>query len=142
MALVREAAAAEREALLQRATLLRAEAEEANRAKDEFLAVLSHELRSPLNAMLGWVRILRTTGGRDPELASRAAETLERNIWLQSQVINDLLDVSRIVSGKLELALARVDLTEVVASCVESLRVAAVGKQIELRLDLRAIPST
>ena len=140
MALVREAAAAEREALLQRATLLRAQAEEANRAKDEFLAVLSHELRSPLNAMLGWVRILRTAGGRDPELASRAAETLERNIWLQSQVINDLLDVSRIVSGKLELDLARVDLTEVVASCVESLRVAAVGKQIELRLDLRSDP--
>jgi PAS domain S-box-containing protein len=128
-------AASEREELLAAAETARTEAERANRAKDEFLAVLSHELRAPLNAMLGWVRILRRAGAGDAMVA-RAVETLERNIWTQAQVINDLLDISRIASGKFQLDRSRVDLAAVVASTVESMRPAAAGKQLTLALDL------
>jgi PAS domain S-box-containing protein len=128
----------EREALLGIAERARVEAERANEAKDDFLAVLSHELRSPLNAMVGWLRVLKNTGARDPALTSRAIETLERNIWIQAQVINDLLDVSRIMSGKLELECTGVELVSVVTDCVESLRPAADAKRVTLRLDLRA----
>jgi PAS domain S-box-containing protein len=131
-------ARAQRERLLSMAERARTEAEAANAAKDNFLAVLSHELRSPMNAMLGWLRILKTTGTRDPALLGRAVETLERNIWIQAQVINDLLDVSRIMSGKLELERSRVDLASVVTGCVESFRPSAEGKRVMLRLDLEA----
>src|SRR5439155_18872556 len=78
----------------------RAEAESANRAKDEFLATLSHELRTPLTSMLGWVRLLQE-GVLTGERATHALETIERNTRLQAKLINDLLDVSRIVAGKL-----------------------------------------
>ena len=130
------ALATEREELLAAAERARAEAETANRAKDEFLAVLSHELRSPLNAMLGWVQILRSAGASEAMVA-RAVDTLERNIWAQAQVINDLLDVSRITTGKLELERARVDLAAVVAGAVESMRPAAAGKRLALELSIR-----
>jgi PAS domain S-box-containing protein len=130
-------AEADREALLVVAERARMEAENANNVKDEFLAVLSHELRSPMNAMVGWLRILKSAGTRDPALVSRAVETLERNIWIQAQVINDLLDVSRILSGKLDLDEERLDFVALVTGCVESLKPSAEGKQIALRLDAR-----
>src|SRR5581483_7729761 len=87
---------------LAREQVARAEAEAANRAKDEFLATVSHELRTPLNAILGWGRVLRS-GKFDQETVSRALETIERNAKAQAQLIEDLLDVSRIISGKLRL---------------------------------------
>src|SRR2546427_12743408 len=88
--------------LLAREQAARADFETANRSKDDFLATLSHELRTPLTAMLGWVRMLR--GARlSPEQAARALETIERNTWWQAKLIDDLLDVSRIISGKMQL---------------------------------------
>jgi signal transduction histidine kinase/CheY-like chemotaxis protein len=128
-------AAAEREELLAIAQRARAEAEKADRAKDEFLAVLSHELRSPLNAMLGWVRILRQAGSGDP-MVSRAVETLERNIWAQSRVVNDLLDISRITSGQLQLERSRVDIAVVITDAVESMLPMATGKRLQLELSI------
>ena len=131
--------AVERERLLAAAESARADAERANRAKDDFLAVLSHELRSPLNAMLGWVRVLQRAGAADP-MVGRAVETLERNIWAQSQVIDDLLDVSRIDSGKLELDRTRVDLAAAVRFAVESMRPQAAAKQLALELAIAVEP--
>jgi PAS domain S-box-containing protein len=125
--------AAERERLLEVTEAARADAERANRAKDDFLAVLSHELRSPLNAMLGWVTILRRSVGEDPAVV-RAVTTLERNVWAQAQVIDDLLDVSRIDSGKLDLERARVDLAASVSGAVESMRPLAAGKGVGVEL--------
>jgi PAS domain S-box-containing protein len=131
--------AVERERLLAAAESARADAERANRAKDDFLAVLSHELRSPLNAMLGWVRVLQRAGAADP-MVERAVETLERNIWAQSQVIDDLLDVSRIDSGKLELDRTRVDLAAAVRFAVESMRPQAAAKQLAIDLAIAVEP--
>jgi signal transduction histidine kinase/CheY-like chemotaxis protein len=113
----------------------RAEAESANRGKDEFLAVLSHELRTPLTAMLGWVRMLRT-GRLEPAQHARALETIERNTRLQSQLINDLLDVSRIVAGKLQLDYQAVDLLAVVDDTVDSLRRDAEARGLTLQTSL------
>jgi signal transduction histidine kinase/CheY-like chemotaxis protein len=127
--------AAEREELLAAAEAARLEAEAATRAKDDFLAVLSHELRSPLNAMLGWLQIMKRPGA-DERLFSRAVETLERNTRAQTQIINDLLDISRIRSGKFELDRGRVDLTAVIVASVESLRPMAQGKALQLELSL------
>ena len=123
-------------ALLAVAEHARAEAEKANRVKDAFLAMLSHELRSPMNAMLNWVRILKAARPGDVDLVSRAVETLERNIWSQSQIVNDLLDVSRIMSGKLQIEQGRVALGAVVASCAQSLGPSAEDKQVALRLNI------
>jgi signal transduction histidine kinase/CheY-like chemotaxis protein len=111
------------------------EARDANRVKDEFLATLSHELRTPLNAIVGWTHLLRT-GGLDAATSQRALETIERNARLQSQLIADILDVSRIVSGKLNIESAPVDLGPLLASAVETARPAAAAKGIELHLDL------
>jgi PAS domain S-box-containing protein len=132
----RKRAEREREELLRVAESARAEADSANRAKDEFLAIVSHELRAPMSAMVGWLRILKSAGTRDPDLVRRAVETLERNLKIQVQLINDLLDVSRIRSGKLRLDEQRVAVTTVVAGRVESLRPFAEGKQVALRLNL------
>jgi CheY-like chemotaxis protein/nitrogen-specific signal transduction histidine kinase len=107
----------------------RADAEAANRTKDQFLATLSHELRTPLTSMLGWLRMLRS-GRLDATMAARALETLERSTRTQAQLINDLLDVSRIVSGKLTLDLGSVDADEVVAAAVEAARPLAEAKSI------------
>src|SRR5262249_10318753 len=134
----RKRADQEREELLRIAERARAEAESANQAKDDFLAVLSHELRSPMNAMVGWLRILTTAGTRDAKLFSRAVDTLERNVRIQAQVINDLLDVARIMSGKLELERARVDFGTVVTDCVESMRPSAEAKRLTLRLEVQS----
>ena len=111
----------------------RAEAEAANRAKDDFLATLSHELRSPLSAVLTWARLLRR-GRLDREKVAQALETIERNAQVQVRLIEDLLDVSRIAAGKLTLEIAAVDLEAIVRSVVETVRAGAEAKRIDLEL--------
>lgn len=106
-------------------------AEEANRAKDEFLSVLSHELRTPLNAIFGWTRMLKS-GALDVRLKDQAIETIERNARLQNNLIEDLLDVSRIVSGKMRLECSKVNFVSIVENCVETSRPLAADKEIEL----------
>src|SRR6185436_2962758 len=99
--------------------LARATAEKALRAKDDFLSTLSHEMRSPLNAVLGWARILRTREGVDRVLLERALEVIERNAAAQAKMIDDMLDMSRIVAGKLRIEMQPVDLADVVTSAVD-----------------------
>jgi signal transduction histidine kinase len=121
----------ERSELFAREQAARQEADRANRLKDEFLATISHELRTPLNAILGWVQLLR--GGRlDPEARERALETIERNARAQSELVEDLLDMSRIISGKLNLDVSDVDLGRVIGEAVEAVRLAADAKAIHL----------
>ena len=124
-------AEAERNQLLAREQAARADAESANRAKDEFLATLSHELRTPLTSMLGWVRLLREETLSEDRVA-HALESIERNTRLQAKLINDMLDVSRIVAGKLQLDLRTVDLPQIVDDAVESIRAEAERKAIAL----------
>jgi PAS domain S-box-containing protein len=133
----RKRAEDEREQLLDKEQKAREEAENANRAKDEFLATVSHELRAPLNAMLGWAQILRSTRVDEATL-SRAIEIIERSARTQSRLIEDLLDTARIVSGKLRLDIQPVDLTSLIENAVESLRPASEAKQIEIQLELNA----
>src|SRR6266704_2967872 len=111
--------------------------DEANRAKDEFLATLSHELRTPLNAILGWVGLLRS-GTLDAASASRGPEVIERNSRLLAQLIEDLLDVSRIVTGKLRLEARSVDLVSVIVAAMEAVQTAAEAKGIRLETSLDA----
>ena len=113
----------------------RHEVERASRAKDEFLATVSHELRNPLNAILGWTRMLRA-GKLDAERSARALETIERNATMQASLVEDILDVSRIITGKLVLKVGAVDLCAVVSSALETVRLAADAKQIRVDLDL------
>jgi PAS domain S-box-containing protein len=115
------------------------EAQDANRAKDEFLAVLSHELRTPLTSVLGWARML-ASGQLDPAKTRQAVETIERNARLQSQLINDLLDVSRIVLGKVQLDLRPVELVPIVEQALEApARIAAAkGVHLDSHLDAAA----
>uniref|UniRef100_A0ACD5GX11 ATP-binding protein n=1 Tax=Desertifilum tharense IPPAS B-1220 TaxID=1781255 RepID=A0ACD5GX11_9CYAN len=109
----------------------RTHAEEANRIKDEFLAVLSHELRTPLNPILGWIKLLRTRQMDEVKVA-RALETIERNALLQAQLIEDLLDVSRILRGKINLIVSAVNLQAVVEAALDMVRLAAQAKGIEI----------
>jgi|GEM_PF-512499 len=118
--------------LYEREQRARAEAETANRLKDDFLATLSHELRTPLTAVLGWTRMLRT-GQLDAAATARALEVVQRNAEAQSQLIDDLLDVSRITSGKLRLDVRAVDVADVVAAAVDSVRPAAETKGVRLQ---------
>jgi PAS domain S-box-containing protein len=120
---------------LAREQVARAEAEAANRAKDEFLATVSHELRTPLNAILGWGRML-ASGKLDEEGMLRGLETIERNAKLQAQLIEDLLDMSRIISGKLRLTVGPVDLHPLIEGAVEAMRPAADAKSIRLQVVL------
>ena len=116
---------------------LRRRAEElsaANRAKEDFLATLSHELRTPLNAMLGWTRLLRM-GKLDAAGMNRALETIERNAHIQEQLIADILDVSRIVTGKLRLELRPIELAPVIDAALDAVRPAAAAKGIHLEAD-------
>jgi PAS domain S-box-containing protein len=115
----------------------RRQAEDANRMKDEFLALVSHELRSPLNAILGYASLLRC-GGLDAQEAGRAAEVIERSGKAQAQLIDDLLDTARIISGKLRLDLGPVDLVSVIEEAVQTVRPAADAKNIALRATLPA----
>lgn len=125
----------ERNALLSREKEAREQAELASRAKDEFLGLLSHELRTPLNSILGWTRIL-STHNLDEAAAAQALETIDRNAKLQARLIDDMLDVSRIISGKLRLDAQPVDLTSVINSAVETLRPAAEAKKIRMYVTL------
>ncbi|HEY9747398.1 MAG TPA: ATP-binding protein [Allocoleopsis sp.] len=109
----------------------RRNAEAANRMKDEFLATLSHELRTPLNAILGWSRLL-TSRQMNAETTTRALETIERNARLQAQLIEDILDVSRIIRGKLRLNLCPTNLTTVVQAAIDAVRPAAEAKSLQL----------
>ena len=107
--------------------------QEANRVKDEFLATLSHELRTPLNAVLGWSHMLRI-GALAPSVQKRALDSLERNARAQAQLVEDLLDVSRIISGKLSIKAEPVDLDAVIAGAIEAIRPAAVAKRVDVHL--------
>ncbi|MDQ3755638.1 MAG: response regulator, partial [Acidobacteriota bacterium] len=127
----RKQAEEERAQLLILEKAARAEAEAANRTKDEFLATISHELRTPLTAILGWIHLIRANK-IDETMMGRALETVERNARSQSQLIDDLLDVSRIITGKLRVDLRPVDLARVVDSAVDSVRPAAAAKRIEV----------
>ena len=113
---------------------LNAEAREANRIKDEFLTTLSHELRTPLTAILGWARVLRT-GPAEPPRTARGLEVIERNVLAQTKLIDDLLDVSRIITGKLRLAVRATNLAPVIEAALESMRPAAEAKEIQLRFE-------
>jgi signal transduction histidine kinase len=108
--------------------------------KDIFFATLSHELRTPLTAIVGWVHILKE-GQTDPAVIQRAVETIERNLNVQNTLIADLLDVSRIVSGKLDLEMAALDLPALVAASVDSARPTASANGIAWRSSSRPISS-
>ncbi|HTF38751.1 MAG TPA: ATP-binding protein [Blastocatellia bacterium] len=120
---------------LAREQVARAEAEAANRAKDEFLATVSHELRTPLNAIVGWGRMIRNTKMDEKGLA-HALDIIERNAKLQAQLIDDLLDVSRIISGKLRLTVMPVELPPVIEAALDVIRPAAEAKNIRLQVML------
>jgi len=110
-------------------------ADAANRAKDEFLAVVSHELRTPLTPVLGWTRMLRTRKLEGDSVA-HALEVIERNVRAQSQLVEDLLDISRIITGKLRLHMRRINLASVIRAAVETIEPAAQSKEIKLVCDL------
>lgn len=133
----RKLAEKEREENLLREKDLREQAESANRSKDEFLAVISHELRSPLNAMSGWSKMLKG-GMLDEEKTSQAIEVIDRNIRLQNHLIEDLLDVSRIVTGKLKLEPSEINYCRIVSEAVETARPLAAEKHIKLSLTAQA----
>jgi PAS domain S-box-containing protein len=133
----RKVAEAERDRLLELEQAARTEAERANRIKDEFLAVLSHELRSPLNPILGWARLLQTREF-DTAAIKKAIATIERNAQLQAQLIEDLLDVSRILQGKLNLKMLPVNLVPVIEAGLETVRLAAEAKNIQIQTMLDA----
>lgn len=121
----------EREELLARERVLRGQAEELSRLKDEFLATMSHELRTPLNAIFGWITLLRTRR-LDEATQARALETIERNARAQKRLIEDLLDVSRIVSGKLSLELGDIAPRRVVEGAIATMQPAAQAKQVAI----------
>ncbi|HEX8071764.1 MAG TPA: PAS domain S-box protein [Pyrinomonadaceae bacterium] len=131
----------ERERLLAREQALRAKAEETNRLKDEFLSVVSHELRTPLTAMLGWAHMLRA-GGLDDATRRLALDIIERNARAQAQLVDDVLDVSRIITGKLRLDMRRLDPAQPVAAALDAVRPAAEAKgvRLEVALDAEAGP--
>ncbi len=125
----------EREELLAREHLARAEAEAANQIKDEFLATLSHELRTPLTAMLGWLSMLRS-GRLDDETSTHALDTVERNAKAQAQLIEDLVDVSRIAGGKLKLDVQPVELPALINAAVDIVRPAANARGVSIEISI------
>jgi len=133
----RKQAEGERAQLLISERAARAEAEGVNRTKDEFLATLSHELRTPLTAILGWSHLVRT-GKLEEEQLTRAVETIERNARSQAQLIDDLLDVSRIITGKLQLEPRSVDMCGLVEAAVEAVRPSFEAKNIKVETVLEA----
>jgi PAS domain S-box-containing protein len=124
-------AESERAALLEREQRARAQAEEAGRLKDEFLATVSHELRTPLNAVVGWSRILRS-GQLDNDSSAHALDVIERNAWSQKRIVEDMLDVSRIITGKLQLGLIPLELSPVIHAAIDVIRPAAEAKEIKI----------
>jgi signal transduction histidine kinase len=129
---------AERLVLLESEQRARAQAESVNRLKDEFLATLSHELRTPLNAILGWSHLLASRKP-EPAMIDRAIGVIRNNAMAQSQLIEDILDVSRIIGGKLRLKLVRVPLREVIKAALDSVALAAQAKAIEITCDLEDV---
>ena len=125
----RQQAEIERDRLFEQEQAARAEAERANRIKDEFLTVLSHELRSPLNPILGWAKLLQTRNF-DPAKTAEALATIERNAKLQAKLIDDLLDIAKVLRGKLSIDTAPVNLTFIIESAIDTVRAAAVAKSI------------
>ncbi|WP_445242757.1 PAS domain-containing protein [Microcoleus sp. S28C3] len=128
----------QRERLLAQEQVAREAADRANQIKDEFLAVLSHELRSPLNPILGWSKLLQQ-GQLDAAKTATALTTIERNARLQVQLIDDLLDISRILRGKLSLTVMPVDLSAVISEALETVRLAAEAKSIQI--NTKILPS-
>ena len=124
--------------LEQEAARLTGEVQRAWRIKDDFLATLSHELRTPLNAMLGWVQLLRVHSD-DASMRQHAIEVLERNARAQVQIVADMLDVSRIITGGMSLTLAPLDLAAVVRRSCDSLAATAAAKQVALRVDIEEL---
>jgi signal transduction histidine kinase/DNA-binding response OmpR family regulator len=122
-------------ALFESERIARAAAEQAARIKDEFLATISHELRTPLNAIVGWVSVLQSSSAR-PADVQRAVDVIKRNAQAQAQLIEDLLDMSRVVTGHLRLDMRRVDLASVTRTAVEAVKPSAEGKDISIALDL------
>jgi PAS domain S-box-containing protein len=140
--LERAQAAQERQDLLERERQARLDAEAANRAKDEFLASVSHELRTPLNAILGWSRLLRG-GALDASTVARGLAAIDRNAAVQAQLIADLLDVARIVTGKIQLKLEPTDLRMVLEAALDAVRPAAATKGLELQTGIeQPVPPT
>ena len=136
LALSRQCAQAiSRAQLYEAERVARGEAEQANRVKDEFLSVLSHELRTPLNPILGWSKLLQNQK-HDPAILTRGLQTIERNAKLQTQLIEDLLDVSRILQGKLRLSVTSVDLKATIEAAAETVRLAAEAKAIQIQTRL------
>jgi PAS domain S-box-containing protein len=131
----RKVAEIERERLMTQEQKLRFEAERANRAKDEFLAIVSHELRSPLNALRGWGFLLGSAKAPDAGLVDRATQAIKRNVDHQARLIDDLLDTSRIMSGKLNIERRPVNLAEVLNTAIEVVRPSAAAKRIDLTLE-------
>ena len=134
----RKAIEQQREQLLAQEYAAREAAEAANRIKDEFLAVLSHELRTPLNPILGWSRLLKN-GNLDATKTAQAIDIIERNAKLQTQLIEDLLDVSRILRGKLSLNTVPVDIEAITKSALDTVRLSAEAKSIQLQTHLHPI---
>jgi signal transduction histidine kinase len=122
----------ERTELLSREREARQQAEDANRLKDEFLATLSHEMRTPLNAILGWSSIL-VSKNMDPQTTRKAIEIINRNAKSQLSIVNDILDVSGIVTGRLRLSIERVKIEEIVTNAIESIQPAASSKSISIK---------
>jgi len=135
----RKQAENERELLLARERIARMDAEAANRSKDQFLATVSHELRTPLTAILGWASMLKTRTF-DPERTRQIYDSLERNAHAQAQIVGDLLDVSRIVTGQLRLDSETFDVCEVANLSLETIRPTAVAKGVTLISDIDASP--
>ncbi|MDF5719277.1 MAG: response regulator [Rhizonema sp. PD37] len=131
----RKLAEAERDHLFELEQKARNAAETSNRIKDEFLATLSHELRTPLNSILGWSKMLRSRN-LDPATVARALETIERNAKLQTQLIEDLLDISRILRGKIHLNVSTVDLATSIEAAIDTVYLAAQAKSIDLRFSI------
>ncbi len=123
--------------LVAREQSARAEAETASRMKDEFLATVSHELRTPLNAIIGWTHMLRR-GQLDGDTEGRALETIERNAKAQARLVEDILDVSRMISGKLTLHTTQVDIASVASAAIDATRLAAKSKNIQLRVSFES----
>jgi PAS domain S-box-containing protein len=123
---------AEREQLLESERAARSEAERLSRMKDEFLATLSHELRTPLNAIQGWATLLRERRVGEQEF-TRGLETIDRNVRIQTQIVNDLLDMSRIIAGKVHLEVQPLYLHDVVLNAIDAVRQGAVAKNIRLQ---------
>jgi PAS domain S-box-containing protein len=134
------AVAVENVGLLERESTARAAAEESNRLKDEFLATVSHELRTPLTAILGWSRMLESAS-LDAEIAKRAIDTIKRNAKVQAQIVDDILDVSRIITGNLYLELQPIELAPVLESAINVVRPTADAKGIQIEVDFSNEPT-